>query len=228
MIDPAAPARELIPQLVDAIRMLTRAEMMDHSGHGSARRDERSFYINSGASVRGSLTERDIVAVDFDGALVEGTAKPPLEFPLHAELYRARPDVNAVMHTHPKWSTFLTMVGAPYQPVFGQGALLGDVPVMDSPMSVNSRAMGERLVATLGRGHAVLLKSHGAAIVGASVVESFVLAAYVEENAYRQYMAMQIGTPYVFTEAEQQTCRERLWTASLFQKVWEHYRSKLA
>ena len=228
MIDPAAPAREVIPQLVDAIRMLTRGEMMDHSGHGSARRDERSFYINSGASVRGSLTERDIVAVDFDGALVEGTAKPPLEFPLHAEIYRARPDVNAVMHTHPKWSTFLTMVGAPYQPVFGQGALLGDVPVMDSPMSVNSRAMGERLVATLGRGHAVLLKSHGAAIVGASVVESFVLAAYVEENAYRQYMARQIGTPYVFSEAEQQTCRERLWTASLFQKVWEHYRSKLA
>ena len=85
MIDPAAPAREVIPQLVDAIRMLTRAEMMDHSGHGSARRDERSFYINSGASVRGSLTERDIVAVDFEGALLEGTAKPPLEFPLHAE-----------------------------------------------------------------------------------------------------------------------------------------------
>ena len=130
------------------------------------------------------------------------------------------------MHTHPKWSTFLTMVGVPYKPVFGQGALLGEVPVMDSPMSVNSRAMGERLVATLGQGHAVLLKSHGAAVVGAGVVEAFVLAAYVEENAYRQYMALQIGTPYVFSEAEQQTCRERLWTASLFQKVWEHYRSK--
>jgi len=226
--DTAPESRKAVPLLVDAIRMLTRAEMMDHSGHGSARRDERSFYINSGASVRGALTERDIVAVDFDGALVEGTAKPPLEFPLHAEIYRARPDVHAVMHTHPKWSTFLTMVGAPYKPVFGQGALLGEVPVMDSPMSVNSRAMGERLVATLGQGHAVLLKSHGAAVVGASVVEAFVLAAYVEENAYRQYMALQIGTPYVFSEAEQQTCRDRLWTASLFQKVWEHYRSKLS
>ena len=74
----------------------------------------------------------------------------------------------------------------------------------------------------------MLLKSHGAAVVGASVVEAFVLAAYVEENAYRQYMALQIGTPYVFSEAEQQTCRDRLWTASLFQKVWEHYRSKLS
>ena len=228
MTQGAAPSREVIPQLVDAIRMLTHAEMMDHSGHGSARRDHSSFYINSGASVRGALTERDIVAVDFDGTLVEGSAKPPLEFPLHAEIYRARADVDAVMHTHPRWSTFLTMAGVPYKPVFGQGALVGDVPVMDSPMSINSRAMGERLTATLGQGHAVLLKSHGAAIVGANVVEAFVLAAYVEENAYRQYMAMQIGSPYVFTEAEQETCRQRLWTASLFQKVWDHYRSKLA
>jgi L-fuculose-phosphate aldolase len=226
--DPSLHSREAVPLLVDAIRMLTRADMMDHSGHGSARRDAGSFYINSGASVRGSLTERDIVAVDLDGVLIEGSAQPPLEFPLHAEIYRARPDVHAVMHTHPRWSTFLTMVGAPYQPVFGQGALLGDVPVMDSPMSVNSRQMGERLVATLGHGHAVLLKSHGAAIVGANVVEAFVLAAYIEENAYRQYMAMQIGSPYVFSDAERQICRQRLWTASLFQKVWEHYRSKLA
>ena len=64
MTQAAAPSREVIPQLVDAIRMLTRAEMMDHSGHGSARRDQNSFYINSGASVRGALTERDIVVVE--------------------------------------------------------------------------------------------------------------------------------------------------------------------
>ena len=58
--------------------------------------------------------------------------------------------------------------------------------------------------------------------------EAFALAAYVEENAYRQYMAMQIGEPYVFSEAEQQACREKLWTRSLFQKTWDHYRSKIS
>ena len=207
--------------------MLAHAELIDYSGHASARRDAGSFYINAGASVRGSLTAADIVAVDLDGRLVEGTAAPPLEFPLHAEIYRARPDVHAVLHTHPKWSTFLTMVGTPFRPVFPQGTLLGEVPVLDSPLSVNSRAMGGEVAATLGRGPAALLKSHGAVIAGAGVVECFALAIYLEENAYRQYMALQIGSPYVFTPAEQEACRARLWSPALFQKAWDHYRAKL-
>ena len=206
--------------------MLTHAEMIDHSGHGSVRRDGGSFYINSGASVRAALTIDDIVGVTLDGTLVEGGARPPLEFPIHAEIYRARPDVQAVLHTHPRWSTFLTMVGTTVKPVFGQGALLGEVPVLDSPLSVNTGPLGERLAATLGDRPAVLLKSHGAVVVAAGIVECFALAVYLEENAYRQYMAMQIGEPYVLSAAEQQACRERLASPGLFQKAWEHYRAK--
>jgi len=214
-------------QLVDAIRMLEQAGMIDHSGHGSVRRDTSSFYINSAASVRSALTADDIVAVDLDGRLVEGSAKPPLEFHIHAEIYRKRADIQTVLHTHPRWSTFLTMTGVPYQVVYAQGALLADVAFVDSPLSVNTRPMGERVAAALGRNPAVLLKSHGAVIVGSTVVECFARAAYLEENAYRQYMAMQIGTPYVFSEAEQQAFRERLGTPALLQKTWDHYRSKL-
>ena len=214
-------------QLADAIRMLARAEIVDHSGHGSARRDGGSFFINSGASTRGTLTVDDIVASDFTGALLEGSARPPLEFHLHAEIYRARADVQAIMHTHPRWSTLLTMVGARYEVVYAQGALLAGVAVFDSPLSVSTREMGEQVAAALGRGPAVLLKSHGAVIVGSNIVECFALSAYLEENASRQYLAMQIGTPYVFSDAEQQLFRERLGTPSLFRKTWDHYRSKL-
>jgi len=220
-------AAELKTLLVDAIRMLARANIVDHSGHGSARRDSESFYINSAASARGTLTTNDIVAVDLAGNLVEGSARPPFEFHIHSEIYRVRPDVHAVMHTHPQWSTFLTMVGAPYRAVYAQGALLGDIPLVDSPLSVNTRPMGERVAATLGAGPAVLLKSHGAVVAGSDVVECFALAAYLEENAYRQYMAMQIGDPYVFSDAEQQAFRERLWTPNLLRKTWDHYHSKL-
>lgn len=214
-------------QLADAIRMLARAEIVDHSGHGSVRRDPSSFYINSGASVRAALTRDDIVAIDHDGVLVEGSSRPPLEFHIHSEIYRARPDVNAVMHTHPRWSTLLTMVGVKYQPVFGQGALLGDIPLLDSPLSINTMAMGHKLSATLADGPAVLLKSHGAVVVGANLVECFALTAYLEENAQRQYLALQIGEPYVFNAEEQQACRRNLWSPALFQKAWDHYRSKL-
>jgi ribulose-5-phosphate 4-epimerase/fuculose-1-phosphate aldolase len=217
----------LIARLVDAIRMLVQAEQVDYSGHCSVRRDDDSFYINSGASIRATLTADDIVAVTLDGALREGTARPPLEFPLHAEIYRARPDVAAVVHTHPQWSTLLTMVGAPVRPVFPQGALLGDVPVLDSPLSVNTRAMGERVATALGAGSALLLKSHGAVIAAADILEAFALAIYLEENARRQYMAMQIATPYVLTDAEQEACRANLRSPALFKKAWDHYRVKL-
>jgi L-fuculose-phosphate aldolase len=222
-----ADAAAVRQQLADALRMLARAEIVDHSGHGSVRRDATSFYVNSAASTRGALTVDDIVAVDLEGNLLEGGARPPLEFHIHAAMYRARPDVHAVLHTHPRWSTFLTMVGAPYKTVYAQGALLGDVPVFESPLSVNTREMGEKVAASLGDRPAVLLKSHGAVVVGSNVVECFALAAYLEENAQRQYMAMQIGEPYVFSEAERQVFRERLWTPALFRKTWDHYYSRL-
>lgn len=222
------PQLQLRQKLVDAIRMLEKAGYIDHNGHCSARRDATSFYINSGASVRGALTVDDIVAIDLDGNLVEGLAKPPLEFPIHAEVYRVRADVNAVFHTHPQYSTYLTMTGTPYKPVYAQGVLLGDIPVMDSPLSVNTRPTGEKMAAILGGRPAILLKAHGVVAVGADIVECFAMAAYVEENAYRQYMAMQIGEPYVFSAQEQKACREKLWTPNLFKKTWDHYRSKIA
>jgi len=137
-------AGDVKQQLVEAIRMLERAGYIDHNGHCSARRDENSFYINTGASVRGALTTDDIVTVDLAGNLVDGTARPPLEYHIHSEAYRARPDVNAVMHTHPQWSTFLTMTGVKYQPVYAQGVLVGDIPLMDSPLSINTRPMARR------------------------------------------------------------------------------------
>jgi L-fuculose-phosphate aldolase len=119
------------------------------------------------------------------------------------------------------------MVGEPYKVVYGQGALLGEIAVLDSPLSISTRQMGDAVAAALAGHPAVLLKSHGAVVVGADILECFALAAYLEENAYRQYMAMQIGTPYEFSQAEQRAYRERLWTPSLFRKTWDHYHSKL-
>ena len=221
------PEQEARLQLVDAIRMLERANVVDYNGHFSARVGENRVLINSGPSVRGALSESDIIAIDMDGKPLDGNVPPPLEFHLHTEIYRARPNVNAIVHTHPRWSTYLSMTGTPYKPVYAQGVLLGDIPLFDTPNSVNTKPMGEQLAKALGDRPSILLKSHGVTVVGADVVEAFTLAVYLEENSERQYMAMQIGTPYVFSEEEQAGCRQKLWTTSLFKKTWDHYRSKL-
>jgi L-fuculose-phosphate aldolase len=218
---------ELKQQLVDCIRMLERADIIDYNGHCSIRTAENRILINTGACTRTSLTTADIVVIDMEGKLVEGTVNPPLEFHLHTGIYRARSDVEAVVHAHPKWSTFLTMIGDSYRPVFAQGVLLYPVPVLDTPNSINTRPMADRLAALLGNRPAALMKSHGAVACGRDIVEAFVLANYLEENSYRQYMAMQIGKPYEFTAEEQALCREKLWTASLFKRTWDHFHAKL-
>jgi ribulose-5-phosphate 4-epimerase/fuculose-1-phosphate aldolase len=218
---------ELKQQLVDCIRMLERSDIIDYNGHASVRLDGDRILINIGSCQRSRLTVADICTIDMEGNVLAGNGKPPLEFHLHAGVYRARADVNAVVHAHPKWSTFLTMVGQSYQPVYAQGSLVYPMPVLDSPNSINNKAMADRLAATLGDRPAAMMKSHGAVTVGKTIVEAFVLANYLEENACRQYMALQIGKPYSFTAEEVALCREKLWTESLFKRTWDHFRAKL-
>ena len=214
-------------QLVDCIRMLEHQEIIDYNGHASIRLDDGRLLINAGNCQRSRLSVDDICTIDLDGQVEAGRGKPPLEFHLHAGIYRARPDVRAIVHAHPRWSTVLTMAGKPYLPVYAQGSLVYPVPVLDSPNSINNRAMADRLAATLGDRPAALMKSHGAVTVGQTIVEAFVLAAYMEENAQRQFMAMQLGQPYVFDEEELALCRQKLWSQALFQRAWDHFRAKL-
>ena len=226
--EPARPVAELKQQLVDCIRMLEQSDIIDYNGHASIRLEGGRMLINVGSCQRSRLTVADICTIDMDGNVLEGNGKPPLEFHLHAGIYRARPDVEAVVHAHPKWSTYLTMVGESYKPVYAQGSLVWPMPVLDSPNSINNRKMADRLAYTLGDRPAAMMKSHGAVTVGKDIVEAFVLANYLEENAHRQYMALQIGKPYALTEEEVALCREKLWTESLFKRTWDHFRAKLA
>lgn len=214
-------------QLVDCIRMLEQSEIIDYNGHASIKLNDNTMLINIGSCQRSALTVEDICTINFQGELLDGKAKPPLEFHLHAGIYRVRKDVGAIVHAHPKWSTYLTMVQEPYAPVFAQGSLLYPMPVLDSPNSINNVVMADRLATTLGNAHAALMKSHGAVTVGKDIREAFVLANYMEENSHRQYMAMQIGKPYHFTDEEMKLCKEKLWSEVLFQRTWDHFQSKL-
>ena len=224
---PATETEQLKQQLVDCIRMLESSDIIDYNGHASIRAGEGRMFINIGSCQRAKLTTDDICTIDMDGNVLEGNGTPPLEFHLHAGIYKARPDVQAIVHAHPKWSTFLTMTGHDYKPVYAQGSLVYPMPVLDSPNSINNLAMAARLVETLGDRPAAMMKAHGAVTVGKSIVDAFVLANYLEENAYRQYMAMQIGTPYAFTPEECEAARAKLWTETLFKRTWEHFLSKL-
>lgn len=225
----AAQSRELRQQLADALSMMERAEVIDFNGHMSCRLPGTDYVlINSGKSVRSALAAEDIIAIDMDGRPVEGDVVPPMEFHIHTEIYRRRPDVNAVAHTHPLWSTLFSMTGQKVEPVTMQAAVMGPIRFFPKTASINQKPLAEELAAALGDDRVVMLKSHGAVIAGGDIVEAFVLAIYLEETARRQYLARALGTPYALSAAEVQTIGANLRKPHLLRKVWDYHHARLA
>jgi L-fuculose-phosphate aldolase len=219
---------ELRQQLADALSMMERAEVIDFNGHMSCRLPGTpNILINSGKSVRSDLSAADIIEIDLDGKPVGHDVVPPMEFHLHSAIYRARPDVNAVAHTHPVWSTLFSSAGESVQPVTMQAAVMGPVQTFPKTASINQRPLAEELAAALGTHRVIMLKSHGAVTVGADIVEAFVLSIYLEETAKRQYLARSIGKPYVLTAEEVASIGENLRKPHLLKKVWDYHLGRL-
>lgn len=215
--------------LLLALAMLEREGIVDFNGHFSARLpDGRGLLINAADSVRSRLGADDFIEIDFAGRPLQGTRAPPMEFHIHAQIYQARPDVGAVVHTHPCWSTVLTTVGRDFAPVTMQAAVLGTVPTFPRTASINTAELGRELAASLGQSAAALLRGHGAVIAAATVELAFVQAVYLEENAYRQHLALQIGEPQVPGAEELALIRRNLSRPQLLRKVWDYYRGRHA
>ena len=219
---------ELRQQLADALSMLERAEVIDFNGHMSCRLPgSANILINAGKSVRSNLSAGDIIEIDMDGQPVGHDVVPPMEFPLHTAIYRARPDVNAVAHTHPLWSTLFSSVGEPVRPVTMQAAVMGPVQAFGKTASINKPELAAELAKALGPHRVITLRSHGAVTVGADIIEAFVLAIYLEETARRQYLARAIGTPYALTAEEVDSIGKNLRRPHLLKKVWDYHHAKL-
>ena len=212
--------------LLMALRILEANGIIDFNGHASLRHDAGAL-INSGRSVRSRLTDADLVAVDANGQGQAGADAPPMEVHLHAQVYLRRPEVGAVVHGHPTWSTLLSSTGTPYVPVYPQGALLGTLPVFASPRSINNADIGRQIAELLGTGSAVLMRAHGMVVAGPDIRTATVLALYLEENARRQCLAAPLGKPYELSPAEIEGARAGLSKPNLIAKAWEYHAAKL-
>ncbi len=213
-------------ELTQGISILERLGIIDFNGPFSVRLDDGNILINSGSSVRSAISPQDFVIAGANGEISEETPRPPAELPLHVAIYRARPDVQAVVHGHPQWSTLLSSTGRAYQVTMAQGALLGTVPMFSSPLSMNNSDIGNALAELLGNGRAALLRAHGSVVVGKDVLEATVLAIYLELNAERQVRAATLGKPYVFSDDEIRAFQKGLEKRGLFEKCWNYYLAK--
>ena len=128
------------------------------------------------------MAAEDMVVVDPQGARVAGTNNPPSETPIFTGVFAARPDVMAVFHLHLEYATLFSVVGKPLRPIGVTGAPFGEeVPVHADPTLIQRPEQGAALARSLGDRLAVILRGHGAVIVGASIEEAFAASVILRE-----------------------------------------------
>ncbi len=209
-------------EVCDAISILVSAGVLDYNGHVSLRLDDGSFLINSGSSDRRRMTPSQLSRLAMAGPLIDGE-RPPNELMLHVSILNARPDVAAVVHGHPNWSTLFTTCNAKLPVVMPQGSLVADLPVYGESHSISSAERGAAVVSCLGFGPGALLRAHGSVLVGASLQEAVCRAIYLEQNAERAYRARALGGAEPLDEPTQAEYRQRLASAALYRKCWTYY-----
>lgn len=212
-------------KIAQATRMLAREGIIASSGHVSARIPNTDRVVIGPADVtRDIMAAADIVTVDLNSKKISGKRREPLETEIHTGIYRARPDVMAVVHSHAVHSVVFSVTKKPILPVSVHGAIFADgVPTFEHVGHVNTRDLGDGLARALGLHRAVLVKMHGAAIVGASIEEAFVAALQLEENAEKQLWAAATGTVEPMTAEEAARSVRQSFQPSSIQKRWQYY-----
>ena len=209
-MQPHPPDPGLIQDLVDANRILAHQGIVDAFGHVSARHDrDPSRFLMSRSLAPSLVTAADILeyAVDSGDALATEPPRLYLERYIHSEIYKARPDVMAVVHNHsPAVLPFTVARGLRLRPVCHMSGFLGGAghdgpPVFEirehagdaSDLLIRSRVLGAALAASLGAARVVLMRGHGCTIVAGSVRVAIYRSVYTELNAKLLQQALMLG-----------------------------------
>ncbi len=230
-------SKALIDDLVAASRILAAQGVLDAYGHVSARSDKRpGRFIMSRSRAPALVTAADLMELDPDSEALPGDRRKGfIERYIHGEIYRARPDVMAVVHSHSPSVIPFGITRTKLRPVYHMGSFLwSGAPVWDirkvredNDVLVRDRPLGEALARSLGGCSCVLMRGHGMTVIGDSVPEAVFRAVYTEMNARLQLQATQLEGPIEFLSDEE----GRRATASnrgTLERPWELWKKDAA
>lgn len=210
----AGPANAaLLDDLVAANRILYDQGVVDGFGHVSVRHDkDPNRYLLSRSMAPALVTLDDIIEYDLDSNPVDARGRTSyLERFIHGELYKARPDVIAVVHSHSPAVIPFADTAVPLKPMNHIAGFLGTgVPVFEirdtagpaTDMLIRNPSLGHALAATMGNHSVALMRGHGSVAAAQSIRHVVYRAVYTEVNARMQAEAMKLGTP-TFLNAEE-------------------------
>ncbi|MBI3014886.1 MAG: class II aldolase/adducin family protein [Candidatus Tectomicrobia bacterium] len=191
-------------KLAKACRFLYREGILDAYGHLSARVPGTGrLLINPKEIPSGEVRPESLVEVSPDGRSLSPDLNPPAEVIIHSAVYRARPDVGAVAHFHPPFATAFATTGKRIVLVYIAAAIFHrGVPFFEDPQLIVFPEQAERMAQALGSCRALMLRNHGAVVVGRSIEEMVGGSVILEENAKRLHLAWSLGQPQALTPQE--------------------------
>ena len=226
---------DLLGDLVIANRVLASLGVLDAFGHVSVRSDRRADrYILTRLLAPQQVTIDDLIEYDLDSRPVHGEGpKPCLERFIHGEIYKARPDVMAVVHSHAPSVIPFAASSIALKPLYHMGAFLGEgAPVFDirkhfgpTDLLVRNPDHGRALAATLKTATIALMRGHGFAVVGASLPIAVCRAFYTELNARLQREAISLGGEVTYLDAAESDLADAV-IRSVVQKPWDLWKQQ--
>jgi ribulose-5-phosphate 4-epimerase/fuculose-1-phosphate aldolase len=227
----------LIADLVAANRILYNEGVVDGFGHISVRHDkERAHFLLSRSMAPGLVTAADIMEFDRDGEAVDGDGRTAyLERFIHSEIYKRRPEVQSVVHSHSPSVIPFGVVARRLQPIYHMSSFLGSgVPVFEirdaggpaTDMLIRNPALGAALARVLGPASVALLRGHGNVVVGGSIREAVFRAVYTEVNAKLAAEALRLGDGQVSFLNDDEAAASTATNQAQIGRAWELWKAK--
>ena len=218
-------------ELVQANRILAHEKVLDAFGHVSIRGAETGYHISRSRSPE-LVSLEDIQHYDADSEIIGSDMRGGyLERVIHGEIFKARADVRAVCHFHSPAIMPFCVTGRPWFPVTHVGATVGTtVPFWDeqaafgdTDMLVSTAAQGASLAAALGEHSAVLLRNHGAVVVGGTIRELVMRSIQLCRNADVLLQSLILGEPRALTRGEVALSGAKNLEPRVLERVWDYH-----
>jgi ribulose-5-phosphate 4-epimerase/fuculose-1-phosphate aldolase len=198
-----ATLKNLREKLVLANKILAYEKLATPFGHVSARIPGTDTLLISRSVAPGMVRADDILLCDLNGKFLEGKYKDTYsEVPIHTEVYQKRKDVNSVVHTHSSYVISLSMTDNAVLPFSSAGIENQPIALYRKRGLIDTPEKGREVCELMGSNKAVILKAHGAVIMGTSIEQAISRAISLERAAELQWKAMSVGKLVPFTEEE--------------------------
>ncbi|MFQ5681739.1 MAG: class II aldolase/adducin family protein [Candidatus Binatia bacterium] len=171
------------------------------------------------------IRPKHAIVCNLAGIKVEGRYERHSEIYIHTEIYKVRPDVNCVVHTHPPYATVFGSLRQPLRPISHEGSIFADgLPLFTYTTAlIRSPDLGRKLAKALGNCRAALMKNHGVTVVGASIKEATLYAVFLEKAARIQLLATASGKPSWSSDKEAKLKFEQIYTPHRLDSMWNYF-----